>query len=343
MSIVAPNAKEIAALAREGRANDIRFAEPPSRDALETLERDILRHRSDFEVRFYGFYKTTCDLRMLQYIPSVKRLVVNCLSGEVDGVDEIGRLKNLVNLTVGIQCLSDFTFLDGLPPSLEVLHLEEAKSKTLSLKPLRRFQKLRRLYIERHHKDLNVVSELGSLEEVVLRYVTVPSLSFLNSLQKLRLLDLKLGGTKNLDILGDLANLKQLEIWQVSKLANLDDVVKAKNLRVLYLQDLPNVTQLPSFAPMKELRELHFNHLKGLKNIVPVTEAPRLEWLTLTSAPHCSAETFKPFLKHPTLKRVSVGLGSFRKNRDVRALFAGSKVSVDGGFGENMLSSEDNQ
>ena len=97
MSILSPNAIEIAALAREERANDIQFAEPPPRVALETLERDILRHRPDFEVRFYGFYKTTCDLRMLQYIPSVKALVLNCLRGEVDGVEEFGRLKNLVN------------------------------------------------------------------------------------------------------------------------------------------------------------------------------------------------------------------------------------------------------
>jgi hypothetical protein len=342
VSILSPNAKEIAALAREEEAKDIQFAEPPSRAALETLEREILRHRSDFEVRFYGFYQTACDLRMLRHIPSVKTLVVNCLGGEVDGVDEIGRLKNLVNLTVGIECLNDFTFLDGLPPSLKILYLEEAKKKTLSLKPLSRFQKLRRLYVERHHKDLNVVSELGSLEELVLRSITVPSLSFLSSLQNLRVLDLKLGGTRNLDVLGDLANLKKLEIWRVSRLMNLDDVVKARDLRVLYLQDLPNVTRLPSFAPMKELREVHFDHLNGLKNIVPVTEAPGLEWFSLTSAPHCSAETLKPLLRHPTLKRVSVGLGSFRKNREVRALFAGSKVSVDGGFGETMLGSEDN-
>ena len=54
MSILAPNANEIAALAQEERAKEIQFAEPPSRDALETLERDILRHRSDFEVRFYA-------------------------------------------------------------------------------------------------------------------------------------------------------------------------------------------------------------------------------------------------------------------------------------------------
>ena len=95
MSVLSPNAKEIAALAREERAKEIQFAEPPSRDALETLERDILRHRSDFEVRFYGFYKTTCDLRMLQHIPSVKRLVVNCLSGEVDGSMRLDGLKTL--------------------------------------------------------------------------------------------------------------------------------------------------------------------------------------------------------------------------------------------------------
>ena len=95
MSILAPNADEIAALAQEEGAKEIQFAEPPSRAALETLERDILRHRSDFEVRFYGFYKATCDLRMLQYIPSVKTLVVNCLRGEVDGSMRLDGSKTL--------------------------------------------------------------------------------------------------------------------------------------------------------------------------------------------------------------------------------------------------------
>ena len=54
MSSLSPDADEIAALASETHLNEIQFAEPPSRDALETLEKEILRKRQDFEVRFYG-------------------------------------------------------------------------------------------------------------------------------------------------------------------------------------------------------------------------------------------------------------------------------------------------
>ena len=55
MSSLSPDAYEITALASETHLNEIQFAEPPSRDALETLEKEILRKRQDFEVRFYGF------------------------------------------------------------------------------------------------------------------------------------------------------------------------------------------------------------------------------------------------------------------------------------------------
>ena len=56
MSILSPNAEEIEALASREELNEIQFSEPPDRTALETLELRILRHRPDYEVRFYGFY-----------------------------------------------------------------------------------------------------------------------------------------------------------------------------------------------------------------------------------------------------------------------------------------------
>src|SRR5580765_6356690 len=131
MSSLSPDADEIAALASETHLNEIQFAGPPSRDALETLEKEILRKRQDFEVRFYGFYRSACDLGFLQFIPSVSRLVVNCLSGPIANVDRIGDLQRLTSLKVGIAQLRDFGFLERLPPVLETLYLEEAQSKKL--------------------------------------------------------------------------------------------------------------------------------------------------------------------------------------------------------------------
>ena len=102
MSILSPNAEEIEALASREELKEIQFSESPDRTALETLERRILRHRPDYEVRFYGFYREKCDLRMLRHIPSVTNLVVNCLQGEVEGIEQIGQLKHLVSLKIGV-------------------------------------------------------------------------------------------------------------------------------------------------------------------------------------------------------------------------------------------------
>ena len=70
---------------------------------------------------------------MLRHIPSVTNLVVNCLQGEVQCIEQIGQLKHLVSLKIGVESLQSIAFLELLPPILEVLYLEEAKSKNLNL------------------------------------------------------------------------------------------------------------------------------------------------------------------------------------------------------------------
>ena len=328
MSSLSPDADEIAALASNTRVNDIQFATPPSRDALETLEREILKKRQDFEVRFYGFYRSECDLAFLQFIPSVSKLVVNCLRGPVTHVESIGDLQCLTSLKVGITQLRDFGFLERLAPSLDTLYLEEAQSKSLSIKAVSRFQHLRHLYIERHHKDLESIGGLPNLRSLVLRSITVPSLSFLTSLSSLRVLHLKLGGTRNLDALQELPSLNELEIWQIRKLANIGVVTRIPKLETLILQDLPNVTDFPSLAGCTSLKTVVINHLKSLEDLSSIAEAPNVEHFVLIGRTKCSPEVFKPFLNHKTLKDIWVGLGSAKRNRAVHAMFAGSGIEL---------------
>jgi hypothetical protein len=328
MSSLSPDAYEITALASEPHLNEIQFAEPPSRDALETLEKEILRKRQDFEVRFYGFYHSECDLGFLQFIPSVSKLVVNCLKGPIENVDRIGDLQRLTSLKVGITQLRDFSFLERLPPLLETLYLEEAQSKTLSLKAIVRFPRLRRLYIERHHKDLELIGTLPNLHSVVLRSITVPSLSFLTSLSSLRVLNLKLGGTTNLDELSELQNLRELEIWQVRKLEDIRVVARIPQLEALMLQDLPNVTEVPSLASCSSLKTVFIRHLKSLEDLSSIAEAPNLEHFALTGPSKCLPEAFRPFVNHKTLKDIWVGLGSFKRDEAVHQMFAGSRIEL---------------
>ena len=328
MSSLSPDAYEITALASETHLNEIQFAEPPSRDALETLEKEILSKRQDCEVRFYGFYRSECDLGFLQFIPSVSKLVVNCLRGPIKNVARIGDLQHLTSLKVGITQLRDFSFLERLPPLLDTLYLEEAQSKNLSLKAIARFPGLRRLYIERHHKDLALIGTLPNLQSLVLRSITVPSLSFLTSLARLRVLNLKLGGTTQLDALRELLNLRELEMWQVRKLADIGVVARIPTLETLILQDLPNVRDIPSLASCTSLKTIFIKHLKSLEDLSPIAEAPNLEHFALTGPTKCSPEAFQPFLKHKTLREIWVGLGSFKRNKAVHDMFAGSRIEL---------------
>ena len=328
MSSLSPDAYEITALASETHLNEIQFAQPPSRDALETLEREILRKRPDFEVRFYGFYRSECDLGFLQFIPSVSKLVVNCLSGPIENVERIGDLQHLTSLTVGITQLRDFSFLERLPPLLDTLSLEEAQSKNLSLEALVRFPRLRRLSIERHHKDLELIGTLPNLHSLVLRSITVPSLSFLSALSSLRVLNLKLGGTRNLDALSELLNLRELELWQIRRLQDVRVVARIPRLETLMLQDLPNVTEIPSLASCVSLKSVFIRHLKSLEDLSAIAEAPNLEHFALTGPSKCLPDVFQPFVNHKTLKDIWVGLGSVKRNRAVDQMFAGSRIEL---------------
>jgi len=253
---------------------------------------------------------------------------VNCLSGPIENVERIGDLQCLTSLKVGITQLRDFSFLERLPPLLDTLHLEAAQSTNLSLKALVRFSRLRRLYIERHHKDLELVGTLPSLHSLVLRSITVPTLSFLTSLSSLRVLNLKLGGTTHLDALSELSNLRELELWQVRKLEDIRVVARIPRLETLLLQDLPHVTEVPSLASCSSLTTVFIRHLASLADLSSIADAPNLEHFALTGPSKCLTEVFKPFINHKSLKDIWVGLGSRKRNRAVHQMFAGSRIEL---------------
>ena len=71
---------------------------------------------------------------MLRHIPSVTNLVVNCLQGEVEGIEQIGQLKHIVSLKIGVESLQSLAFLEQLPPNLEVLYLERGEIEESKLK-----------------------------------------------------------------------------------------------------------------------------------------------------------------------------------------------------------------
>ena len=75
--------------------------------------------------------------------------------------------------------VKSFSGMDYLPTDLEYLGIGEAKQKKHSLRFLKRFSSLRELYIDGQTKDIEVISELVTLEDVTLRSISLPDLSIL--------------------------------------------------------------------------------------------------------------------------------------------------------------------
>ncbi|PYP13505.1 MAG: hypothetical protein DMD54_16665 [Gemmatimonadetes bacterium] len=234
----------------------------------------------------------------------------------LDFLEHLGAARRL---QIEIFLLQDLSGLRFLRSDLEALGLGATKMR-FSLRPLERFTALRDLWLEGYAKDFEVVGQLVALRRLSLRSITLPDLSTLRTLRELEQLELKLGGTRNLQHLPDIGRLRYFEAWLVRGLTDLGPVAGLSSLRFLFLQALKQVTSLPSLAPLAELRRVHLETLKGLHDLAPIAAAPSLEELLAIDMRHLEPDAFRVFVGHPTLRGATIGLGSDRKNAAVRKL-----------------------
>lgn len=266
----------------------------------ELSERDYRRLAAWLEdypgvtLRVYG---APTDLEFLRFFPTLRKFQVDARYGGLESIEGLRHLR----------------------PDAHTLALG-ATSKRFSLAPLARFTDLRRLSLDGHTKDFEVVSGLTSLVSLTLRSVTLPDLSPLVPLTRLRALDLKLGGTRDLGALPSVGALEYLELWMVRGLADLGPVANLPHLRYLYLQSLRQVTALPSLTRAERLDRVWLENLKGLRDLTPLLTAPALTDLALVDMRHLQPDDVGVLAGHPSLRRMITGLGSERKNNEVRRL-----------------------
>lgn len=277
------------------RCRCVQFCRPLADDDHKAIA-DFLRQYPRVDLRAYGPYFKSFDLDFLRHYPSLRRL-------EID-------VFNLDNLD-GLQHVS---------PDLESFGLGQTKSKRHSLSFLRRFPRLRTLYLEGHTKDIDAIGTLSQLDDLTLRSITLPDLSVLRPLKQLRSLDIKLGGTKDLGLLPEIGRLRYLELWMIRGLGDLGPIASVATLQYVFLQALKNAKAIPSLAGLPRLRRIVLETMKGLTDLRPVADAPALEDLIAVDMGHLTPEAFRPFVGHPTLRRQNVGLGSDRKNKAVEEM-----------------------
>ncbi len=249
----------------------------------------LLEGRADTGLRVYSSPDVT-DLEFLRLFPDLRSFQVDGLWDRLTSLDGLGHLS----------------------PALESLGIG-ATRRPMSLAILERFGALQALAIEGRHRDMEVIGSLRSLESLMLRSVTLPDLSLLTSLDRLRSLDIKLGGTSNLGLLPRVGRLEDLELWQIRGLSDLSAIGETVGLTRLFLQSLAQVRTLPDLSRLTELRTVTLHTMKGIRDLAPLAQAPGLESLSLIAMGNLRPEDLRPLVGHPTLRRGHWNIGSLRK------------------------------
>ncbi|NGZ99607.1 leucine-rich repeat domain-containing protein [Nocardioides sp. W3-2-3] len=123
------------------------------------------------ELRAYGGYDgSITDLDFLRFFPTLRRFRADRLDISLTSIEGLRYLPaDAVSLGIG------------------------KTKRRVSLAPLARFTRLEHLSLEAQTKDIEVVAELTTLRSVTLRSMTLPDLSVLAPLIRLRALHLKPG------------------------------------------------------------------------------------------------------------------------------------------------------
>ncbi len=304
---------ELTKVAKDPKARTLQFAEPLSDKEIQLLHSIVFSNRPDITLRVFGFYGHSCDLKFLQGIPSAKNIFVDCLQNAT-GVEVLTKFATLDKLAIGIYNLENFDFLKDISPDITELSIEQTASKEPSIEVIKRFSNLRYLYLEAQQKGIEVVQELKNLEKIVLRSITTKDVGYLDRLEKLWSVDIKLGGIKQFDTLTKLQNLKYLELWQVRGLSDLNFISDIQSLQNLFIQSLKQVTKIPSLDKSKKLRRIYLENLKGLTDLTSLEFAPNLQDFIYVLAENQEPENILSALRNSSVKNVLCRFGSDKKN-----------------------------
>ena len=263
--------------------------------------RRLARFMEDYpqvRLRVYGGYDGSIgDLEFLRFFPALRRF-------SVDALYELPSLDGLRHLSDG----------------LEDLVIGRTRSRRFSLRTLTRFPGLRRLLLEGQQKDIEALGQLPALEDLQLRSISLPDLSPLLPLERLRFLAIKLGGTSELGLLPRIGQLEYVELWRIRGMRDVAPLAGVVSLRGFFLQSMTSVERLPSFGRSVALRSAMLYTMRGITDLAPLAAAPSLESITLIEMCQLQPEDLRPFVGHPALRRATLGLCSDRKNTAAKEL-----------------------
>lgn len=259
----------IAEIAQNNQIKWIQIDENLPDRAYREMNR-ILERRPDLYFRIFGigtYGNETFDLSVLGQMPHLSKIRIDghlAKNKEVVNLEYLCELPNLkgIHLTL-FDCL-DYGFVKDLSADLEELILYAdtmGKAVQFDCEWLLRYQKLQTLFLgKKAKKHIESINRIASLKSLSLNGIKVGDFEFLKEIN-LDSFALQWCGSNDLTALGDLISLRNLELWRIMKLDNLNFIKSLVNLETLKLQDLKYIRTLPDLSKLTKLADIQINNV----------------------------------------------------------------------------------
>ncbi len=268
---------------------------------LSKINKLTAKYDENLTIRFYGHYSSSFDCSIVNQIPEVKSLNIDCLR-RAHNLESVTKLAKLKKLGIGVFELKETDILSAKNfQNLNQLFLFDTKTKALNLEYLSNYKNLNYLIIAGHTKNIEAIGSLKRLEELSLNGISKVSLSFVNELALLRNLSIILGGRDNIsEVEGN--DIENLNLTWIRGLNDLENISRFRKLKTLLVQDhirLPNIhfdTKLTNLTDIKVLNCKTLTSLTGLENL------PALHQLRVAR----TDIDFEKFIKQPLPSKLKI-------------------------------------
>ncbi|MBS7563807.1 hypothetical protein KHS38_05275 [Mucilaginibacter sp. Bleaf8] len=261
---------------------------------LDKLNELCAKYDDNFRIRFYGHYGDSFDCNVVNHLPNVKALAVDCLI-KAHNIEAITRLTNLQRLTVGIYEIKETELLSAENlQQVKELFLIDTKTKAFNLEFLSNYRNLTSLIISGHTKNIDAVGTLTKLNSLRLNSISKAPLHFVNGLKELKFLSITLGGRDNIYEIGE----NEIEHLELVWIRGLNDISNMGNFRKLQTLKVEDQIRLPDIHFDRELPELHDLKLLNCKTLTSLSgleKLPALEKLRI----YKTNVDFEQFIQQP--------------------------------------------
>lgn len=233
---------------------------------------EILEKRQDIYFRIFNISNKTFDISILRQMSHLSKVWIDAHLRDNENAiscECLCDLHNLKGLHLNLFDRRDYNFINHLSTDLEELILMAdtmGGAIQFDCKWLLQYKKLHSLFLgKKAKKNLESISQLQKLKKLSLRGINVKDFSFLKEIP-LESFALLWCGNTDLSELGELKNLRELELWRIMKLEDLSFISSLVNLETLKLQDLKHVISLPDLSGLEKLRDIQIGNVPIVLN-----------------------------------------------------------------------------